>query len=125
MASRSTRKSLGAQIKEARIAAGHTLRGLARDLKLSPSYLNDIEYDRRTPSDDVVRQLALFLELDVDALLAAAGKVGIGKDAEEYIKATPSAGVLFRRVANDRLPEDQLKQLLERIDQMNRDNQRG
>ena len=59
-----------------------TLRGLARDLKLSPSYLNDIEYDRRTPSDEVIRQLAELLDSNADALLAAAGKVGIGKDAE-------------------------------------------
>jgi transcriptional regulator with XRE-family HTH domain len=113
---------LGTRIREARIRADHTLRGLARELKLSPSYLNDIEYDRRVPSDEVLRQIADRLGLDLDELLAAAGRVGIAKDAEQYIRETPSAGVLFRRVTNDRLTEDQLKTLLKQVDQMTRDD---
>jgi transcriptional regulator with XRE-family HTH domain len=115
-------KSLGTRIRDARIEAGHTLRGFARELELSPSYLNDIEYDRRVPSDEVLRQLAERLELKLDDLLAAAGKVGIAKDAEQYIRDTPSAGVLFRRVTNDRLTEDQLKRLLDQVEQMTRDD---
>jgi transcriptional regulator with XRE-family HTH domain len=122
MASQGRGKSLGNQIRDARIAAEKSLRGLARELELSPSYMNDIEYDRRVPSDEVLRQIAGRLGLDLDKLLAAAGRVGIAKEAEQYIRETPSAGVLFRRVTNDRLTEDQLKRLINEVDQMTRDD---
>jgi hypothetical protein len=62
------------------------------------------------PSDEVLRQIADRLELKLDDLLAAAGTVGIAKEAEQYIRDTPSAGVLFR-VTTDRLTEHQLKRL--------------
>ncbi len=114
-------KTLGTQIRDARIHAKQTLRGLARELELSPSYIYDIEYDRRVPSDEVLRRIADRLELNLDGLLAA-GRVGIAKDAEQYIRETPSAGVLFRRVTNDRLTEDQLKRLIENVDQMTQDD---
>jgi transcriptional regulator with XRE-family HTH domain len=123
MASHGSGKSLGKQIRKARIDAEHTLRGFARELKLSPSYLNDIEFDRRVPSDEVLRQIADRLALNLDELLAAAGRVGIAKDtAERYIKETPSAGILFRRVTSERLTEDQVKDLLDRVDKMTRDD---
>jgi len=110
--------SLGKRIRDARIEAQQTLRGLARELELSPSYLNDIEFDRRVPSHEVLRQIAGRLGLELDALLAAAGRVGITKDDEQYIRENPSAGVLFRRVTNDRLTEGQLKRLLDQVDRM-------
>jgi transcriptional regulator with XRE-family HTH domain len=123
MASHGSGNSLGKQIRKARIGAEHTLRGFARELKLSPSYLNDIEFDRRVPSDEVLRQIADRLALNLDELLAAAGRVGIAKDtAERYIKETPSAGILFRRVTSERLTEDQVKDLLDQVDKMTRDD---
>lgn len=122
MASHGRGKSLGKQVRDARVAANQTLRGLARDLRLSPSYLSDIEFDRRVPSTEVLRQIADHLALDVDALLAAAGRVGIAKDAEQYIRETPSAGVLFRRVTTDRLTEDQLQRLIKQVDKMTQDD---
>lgn len=122
MARQGTGKSLGKQVRDARVAANQTLRGLARDLGLSSSYLNDIEFDRRVPSAEVLRQIADHLALSVDALLAAAGRVGIAKDAEQYIRETPSAGVLFRRVTSDRLTEDQLQSLIKQVDEMTQDD---
>ena len=118
MAGRDSADSLGKRIRDARIEAQQTVRGLARELELSPSYLNDIEFDRRVPSHEVLRQIAVRLGLELDALLAAAGRVGITKDDEQYIRENPSAGVLFRRVANDRLTEGQLKRLLDQVDRM-------
>jgi transcriptional regulator with XRE-family HTH domain len=122
MASHGRGKSLGQQVRDARVAANQTLRGLARDLELSPSYLNDIEFDRRVPSTEVLRRIADRLVLDLDALLAAAGRVGIAKDAEQYIRETPSAGVLFRRVTDDRLTEDQVQRLIKQVDNMTQDD---
>ncbi|WP_322858197.1 helix-turn-helix transcriptional regulator [Mycobacterium europaeum] len=123
MASQGRGESLGKQIRNARVDAELTLRGLARDLGLSPSYLNDIEFDRRVPSAEVLEQIAKRLALDLDTLLAAAGRLGLAtKDAEQYIRENPSAGVLFRRVTHDQLTEGQLKRLLKQVDEMTQDN---
>ena len=125
MASSGAGKPLGDRIKQARLERGLTLRGVASSLGLSPSYLNDIEYNRRTPSDDALQKISTLFDLDIDELLAAAGRVGISKDAEQYIRENPSAGVLFRAVTNERLPEEELKKLLEHVDHYKRDRDRG
>lgn len=116
MAHRNLNITLGQQIRDARVEAGLSLRELARRLERAPSYLNDIEYDRRVPSEAVLRQVASELNLDVDRLLAAAGRVGAG--AEEYLKTNPTAGVLFRRVSDAGLGESELQQLLQQAEQM-------
>ena len=43
---------------------------------ISAQYLNDIEHDRRNPpSEFIVRQLAEYLDLDLDYLLFLAGRL--------------------------------------------------
>jgi transcriptional regulator with XRE-family HTH domain len=110
--------SLGDRVRQARLAKGMSLRGLARRIDKAPSYLNDIEYDRRVPSEAVVRQLCAELGLDVDVMLAVAGRVGEG--AEDYMRSEPTAGVLFRRVAQERLDEEALQELLARVEQLSK-----
>jgi transcriptional regulator with XRE-family HTH domain len=112
--------SLGQRIRGARVAAGRSLRAAARELGLSPSYINDIEFDRRVPSESVLLQIADLLGLDPDQLLGAAGRVGA--DAEAYLKDNPTAGVLFRRVSGAGLSEKQLRELLDRVDSMKRED---
>jgi transcriptional regulator with XRE-family HTH domain len=116
MGSAGSEVTLGQQIRDARVQAGHSLRAFARELGLSPSYVNDIEHDRRVPSENVLRQISDMLGLDADRLLAAAGRVG--EDAERYLRANPTAGVLFRRVSAAGLPEHQLKRLLNQAEKM-------
>ena len=98
------------------MAVGLSLRALARQLEVAPSYMNDIENDRRVPSEAVLRRIASELGLDADLLLAAAGRVGEG--AREYIRANPTAGVLFRRVSDAGLDEQDLKKLLKQAEKM-------
>ena len=81
-------------------------------------YLNDIEYNRRTPSEVVLRQICDVLELDVDEMLSAAGR--LGEDAEHYLKRNPTAGVLFRRVSQGGLREQELKELITEVDRLER-----
>jgi transcriptional regulator with XRE-family HTH domain len=116
MTGRPAGATLGQQIRDARVAAGLSLRALARQLEVAPSYMNDIENDRRVPSESVLIRIAAELGLDADLLLAAAGRVGEG--AREYIKANPTAGVLFRRVSGAGLDEQGLKKLLEQAEKM-------
>jgi len=117
-------KTLGTQIREARLRAKIPLRELARRLERAPSYLNDIEHDRRVPSEAVLRQICAALpELDLERLLAAAGRVGEGTG--EYLKANPTAGVLFRKVSGAGLNERDLRRLLDKAEQIIRDRDEG
>ena len=114
-----TERTFGARVKERRAMLGMTLRELARQIDKAPSYLNDIEYDRRLPSEPVVRQICEVLNLDVDVMLAAAGRVG--EQAEQYMRDQPSAGVLLRRVSEAQLPEKDLKKLLDQVARLSRE----
>lgn len=104
-------QTLGDEIREARVQAGKRLRPFAEELQLAPSYLSDIENDRRVPSEEVMRKIADKLGLDFDHLMALAGR--FGQEAERYLKKNPAAGVLFRRISQGNLREEQLQKLLE------------
>lgn len=111
--------SFGEMVGDGRRAKGRSLRDLAAELDLSPSYLNDIEHGRRVPSAPKVRAIAVALDLDADSLLAAAGRVG--DEAEGYLKDEPQAGVLLRTAADGRLSEAELQQLIKSAKKIIRD----
>ena len=108
--------SLGDEIRDARVAKGLGLRALARLIEIAPSYLSDIEYNRRLPSEEVLRNICRHLELDVDRMLALAGRFGDG--ADEYLKQAPNAGVLFRRAQEHNLTDEDLRKLIQQADRM-------
>ncbi len=112
-------EKLGRQIAEARRAHEKSLRALADEVKLSPSYLNDIEHDRRVPSEQAIRDIARVLDLDENAMLAKAGRVG--EYTQEYMRSRPSAGVLLRKASDAGLSEEELQKLIPRLDRIIRD----
>ena len=109
-------QTLGEIVREARIAKGKSLREIAKTLEITPSYMSDIENDRRIPSEDVLRNITTLLDLDFDHLMALAGR--FGEDADRYMKKQPIAGVLFRRISENNLQEDALRKLLEKADEL-------
>jgi transcriptional regulator with XRE-family HTH domain len=111
-------RTLGDILREGRLVKKLGLRELARELDITPSYLSDIENDRRVPSEDVLRKLAAGLGLDVNHLLALAGR--FGDDAERYMKRNPSVGVLFRRISENKLEEDDIQKLVDQVDRLGR-----
>lgn len=88
-----------------------SLRDLSKKLDLTPSYLSDIENDRRVPAEEALGQIASVLKLDFDLLMARAGR--FGDDALRYMKRNPAAGVLFRRLAEQEAPGDVLDKLIQ------------
>lgn len=74
-------KSLGQIIREARLKKELTQKDLAAGVKkedgkpIAPQYLNDIEHDRRSPSEVVARELAKELDLAADYLIFLSGVV--------------------------------------------------
>ena len=91
-----------------------SLRDITKKLHITPSYLSDIENNRRVPSEEVLRKLADLLKLDYDDLMARAGR--FGKDALRYMKRTPAAGVLLRRLAEGKAPRETVEKLLKIAD---------
>ncbi len=66
--------TFGKTVSNARKAKEINQKQLAESIKrednepISPQYLNDIEHDRRSPSPEVILQIAKVLELDADYL---------------------------------------------------------
>ena len=74
--------TFGNQIAEARKALGLSQKDLASKITkedgepISPQYLNDIEHDRRNPpSEDMIKQFAKQLKLQVEILFYLSGKL--------------------------------------------------
>lgn len=113
-------KTLGELIRHARTTLDITLRELARRLDVTPSYVSDIENDRRVPSEEVLIRIAAALELDADDLVARSGR--LASDAEKYMRQTPAATTLFRKVTQQRLNEQQIAALMEKVDELTADS---
>ncbi|MBA3877822.1 MAG: hypothetical protein C0498_13025 [Anaerolinea sp.] len=112
--------TLGDRIRVARARKRQTLRDLAIAVGKAPSYLSDIENDRRVPSEDLLASLADELALDFDELMAAAGR--IGSDADRYLRRTPAAGVLFRRLSEHNVGPEALERLIEQVSDLAKDD---
>lgn len=117
MANTRDSKSLGDLIREARTPKG-SLRDFAKKLDITPSYLSDIENDRRIPAEEVLERIAVLLELDFDELMAKAGR--FGEEADRYMRKHPTVGVLFRKLSESKTPDDDLAKLLRKAEELAR-----
>ena len=118
LANRPHDKTLGEVVREARTDKSLSLRDLAKRLDKTPSYLSDIENDRRVPSEEVLRNIAVILDLDFNELMARAGR--FGDRAMRYLKRYPAAGMLFRKISDLNLQEMDLKELLQEVERLSR-----
>lgn len=112
--------TLGEVVRTARVNAGISLRQLAIRLGVTPSYVSDIENDRRVPSEDVLGRIAQELNLDRADLLARAGR--LQADADRYMRGTPAATTLFRRITEERFDEAKIRKVMERVDELSRED---
>lgn len=108
------KKSLGDVLREARIAKDLGLRELARQLDKSPSYISDIENDRRVPSEEVLAQLAKILGLDFEKLMALAGR--LGDTTRRLVEKNPEAVALFRKLSS--LPPKDFRRVAKQVDEL-------
>lgn len=110
MANTGSNRTLGDILRDARIDLDLSLRDLSKKLAVTPSYLSDIENNRRVPAEEVLRSMAETLRLDFDELMARAGR--FGDDALRYMQRTPAAGLLFRKLAESDSPGDVIEKLI-------------
>ena len=78
----------GAFVRQERVAKELGLREMAKMIGVSPTYLSKVERDEFSPpAEDKVRKIAEIIKIDVDELLALAGKVS--SDLSEIIREHP------------------------------------
>jgi transcriptional regulator with XRE-family HTH domain len=100
---------LGDRLRRARLERDLGLREFARLLDIAPSYLADIENDRRIPTEHLLAAMAPALGEDFDELMALSGRMG--EETTRYVRDVPAAARLFRRVAELNLDEAALKRI--------------
>jgi transcriptional regulator with XRE-family HTH domain len=106
-------ETFGEAVRRQRLAKGLGVRELARALGLSAPYISDIEHDRRTPSEIVLRALAHVLGADADALMALSGR--LEDETVDYLRRTPAARELVRLLATQRASNGQVRSLVVKV----------
>lgn len=105
---------VGDTIRNARVSYGYSLRAIAGDLEIAPSYLSDIERNLRIPTERVLRGISEALNLDFDLLMRQAGR--ISESVEKYLLSEELAGRLVRTMAESQLEQDDLKSILRTVE---------
>ena len=108
------KKSFGLLIRETRIKQGVGQRELAVKVGVAPSYLNDIEKEKRSaPKSIVIKKIAKLLKININTLndLAGISKGNIAPDIREYIESNPKLASLIRTIKENNLDEDQIEKI--------------
>lgn len=107
--------TIGAYLRKARLdnTPRLSMRKLAERLRVSSTYVYDIEAGRRRASDDMLRKLARELSLDADLLVAMSGR--LPRAASEYMRAHPAAARLVVECAEREITDEVLERLLQDI----------
>ena len=108
------KKSFGLLIRETRIKKGFSQRDLAGKIGVAPSYLNDIEKEKRSaPKQIVIKKIAKLLKININTLndLAGISKGSVAPDIQYYIDRNPRVASLIRTIKENNLDEDQIEKI--------------
>jgi len=106
--------TFGSYIRELRINSNIGQRELAKKIGIAPSYLNDIEKNKRSaPKSTVIKKLSLILNTDLDFLndLAGSSKKTLPPDIIEYMEQNSKIISLVRSIKNNNLKDDELEKI--------------
>ena len=73
---------LGSRLREIRLSSGLSLREIARQLDVSPSFISQIENGKSQPSVATLYAFAKLLSVPVDVLFQSSGEVDIDSDKQ-------------------------------------------
>ena len=113
-----TNMTFGSYIREQRIKNEIGQRELAKNIGLAPSYLNDIEKNKRSaPKINIIKKISLILKLDLDLLndLAGSSKKTLPPDILDYIEKNPNLISLIRSAKNNNLNSEEFEKIEENI----------
>ena len=108
------KRSFGLLIRETRIKKGFSQRDLAGKIGVAPSYLNDIEKEKRSaPKQIVIKKIARLLKININTLndLAGISKGTVAPDIKDYIDSNPRVASLIRTIKENNLDEDQIEKI--------------
>src|SRR5687768_15117008 len=109
-------KTLGEFIREQREKNDLSLREFAKKLGgLSAAFLSDIELGRRYPSEDVLKEMARVLNLDLEELKSYDTRAPL-KELKRLVDSNPAYGLAFRKVLDSKLSPEELIKLAEKKD---------
>ena len=109
-----TTKSFGSYIRSERLSKNIGQRELAEKIGIAPSYLNDIEKEKRSsPKSNIIKKIAKELKININVLydLAGLSKNSLAPDILEYIDKRPSITKLLRTIKNKNLENNQIEEI--------------
>ena len=113
-------QTFGSYIRSLRIKNNIGQRELAKKIGVAPSYLNDMEKNKRTaPRTDLIKKLSIILKADLDLLndLAGNSKKTIAPDIVDYIENNPKIVSLLRAVKNSEISDDEIVNIEKKINE--------
>jgi|ERR1035441_4798331 transcriptional regulator with XRE-family HTH domain len=93
-------KTLGEFIREKREAANISLRELARQIKITPPFLSDVELGRRNPSEEVLAKIAGYFKIPVEEIRKLDTRVAFA-DFKRLVEKDPKLGFAFRTAVEE------------------------
>jgi transcriptional regulator with XRE-family HTH domain len=102
----------GSRIRQLRKNKNYSLRDFAEQVKIDFTYLSKIENSKvDPPSEEKIRLMAHFLEVEPEELLGLAGKVS-SEQLRKAVETNPNVGILLRKLQSRELSDNQIKYML-------------
>lgn len=106
--------TFGSYIRNLRIESKIGQRELAKKIDIAPSYLNDIEKNKRgAPSNIIIKKISRLLNANLDLLndLAGKSKKTLPPDINDYLEKNPKIISLIRTIKNNNLNDYDLEKI--------------
>ena len=113
-----TSETFGSYIRKLRIKNDIGQRELAKKIGVAPSYLNDMEKNKRTaPRTELIKKLSVKLKADLNLLYDLAGnsKKTAAPDIVEYVEKNPKIVSLLRTAKSSKLSDYEIDELEKKI----------
>ena len=110
--------TFGSYIRKLRIKNDIGQRELAKKISVAPSYLNDMEKDKRAaPKKELIKKLSIILKAELELMydLAGSSKKTIAPDVEDYIINNPNIISLLRAAKENKISDEEIKLLEKKI----------
>jgi L-glutamine-phosphate cytidylyltransferase len=111
-------ETFGSYIRKLRIKNDIGQRELAKKIGVAPSYLNDMEKNKRTaPRTELIKKLSVKLKADLRLLYDLAGnsKKTVAPDIVEYVEQNPKIVSLLRTAKSSELSDYEIDELEKKI----------
>ena len=108
-----TMKTLGQRVRELREAKDLSLRELSAAAQVSRAFLSDIELDRYSPKDAILRAIAKVLDTTFEELKEYDTKPTLD-EIRRRVLIDPKLGYAFRRVLDEHVSAEDLVKLADR-----------